>query len=245
MEGWIKLHRKIRKNPIFNDFELYRLWTICLTEATHKVREQSIGKQIVNLQPGEFVTGRFDLQDMYNSGLKRTQRISGATIWRWLKNLEEREYLNIKTNSKFSVVAVANWHIYQNDEHQNEQQVNNKWTPNDQQVITNKNVKNDKNKKKYADNVSLTEKEYKNLCNKYGKEVIDKSIEYLSFYKIEKNYKTKSDNHTIQRWVMDAVKQSHNKQKQLDLITVTQEEGDFFEDAYCKVEERNKNRYAP
>lgn len=49
MDGWIKLHRKIRENPVFNDMNLFRLWMICLTEATHKERDQMIGKQIVKL----------------------------------------------------------------------------------------------------------------------------------------------------------------------------------------------------
>ncbi len=70
-KGWIKLHRKIMDNPIFNDFQLYRLWSICLLEATHKDREQPVGKQIVKLEPGQFVTGRYDLHELYNRGLKR------------------------------------------------------------------------------------------------------------------------------------------------------------------------------
>jgi len=53
--------------------------------------------------------------------------------------------LNIKTYSKFSIVTVSNWTEYQQDE----QQVNNKWTTDEQQVDTDKNDKNGKNGKKY------------------------------------------------------------------------------------------------
>lgn len=73
-------------------------------------------------------------------------------------------------------------------------------------------------KKKYADNVSLTEKEYENLCSKYGKEMTDRSIAYLSSYKEEKDYKTKSDNLTIKRWVLDAVKKDPKTNKVVPIL---------------------------
>jgi hypothetical protein len=145
MDGWIKLHRKIRENPIFNDMNLFRLWMICLTEATHKERDQMVGKQIVKLLPGEFVTGRFDLAEMYNRGLKKKEQKPPTTIWRWLESLQNNDFLVIKSNNKFSVVAVLKWLEYQSDGQQNGQQVVNKWSTDGQQVVTNKNVKNDKN----------------------------------------------------------------------------------------------------
>lgn len=75
MVGWIKLHRKIRSNPIFNDPQLLRLWLICLTEASHTEHDQIVGRQTVKLKPGDFVTGRFALMDMYNTGLKSKDRV--------------------------------------------------------------------------------------------------------------------------------------------------------------------------
>jgi hypothetical protein len=148
VQGWIKLHRKIRLNPIFNDMELLRLWLICLTEAAHKPYEQLVGRQTVQLKPGQFVTGRFDLSEMYNSGLKRDQQKSPKTIWRWLEALEKGGFLTIKTTNKYSVITVNNWDFYQGFDQHFDQQVTNKRPTNDQQVTTNKNVKNDKNEKK-------------------------------------------------------------------------------------------------
>ncbi len=151
--GWIKLHRKIRNNDIFNDLQLLRLWMICLTEASHKAHELLVGKQVAKLHPGEFVTGRFDLHEMYNSGLKKKDRVSEITVWRWLKTLENGGFLNIKVNNKFSVVSILNWDIYQSNEQQIDQQMNNKRSTNEQQMITNKNgkeIKNEKNIDEYA-----------------------------------------------------------------------------------------------
>lgn len=150
MEGWISLHRKIRKNPIFNDMELLRLWLICLTEATHKAREQIVGRQTVHLEPGEFVTGRFDLEQMYNAGLKRDQQKSPKTVWRWLEALENGDFLTIKTTNKFSIVSIRNWDKYQSSDHEFDQQVTNKRPTSDQQVTTNNNVNNDNNINKYS-----------------------------------------------------------------------------------------------
>jgi hypothetical protein len=145
LQGWIKLHRKIRTSPIFNDLELYRLATICLTEAYHKEVDQPIGNQVVKILPGQFVTGRFDLHDMYNRGLKPKDRVSEKTVWRWLEKLQKLEFLTIKSTNKYSVVSIENWSLYQEDEQRNDQQMTNKCPTDDQQMTTNKNVKNVKN----------------------------------------------------------------------------------------------------
>lgn len=154
MKGWIKLHRKVRDNPIFNDMRLFRLMIICLTEASHKDHEQLVGSQLVHLKSGEFVTGRFDLHRMYLEGLKHSEYVSEITVWRWLRKLENLDFLNIKSNNKFTVVSITNWSLYQNDDQENEQQMNNKRSTNEQQMITNKNgknVKNGENEKKIYD----------------------------------------------------------------------------------------------
>lgn len=69
--------------------------------------------------------------------------------------------------------------------------------------------KQKKNKIEYAEGVSLTLEEYDRLVSEFGESSTQAAIEYLSLYKQEKGYKTKSDNLTIRRWVMDAV----NKRK--------------------------------
>lgn len=61
-------------------------------------------------------------------------------------------------------------------------------------------------------NVLLTEEEHERLLAKYGAEA-DEAIEYLSAYIIEKKYKSESHNLSIQRWVIDAVRERKAKQK--------------------------------
>jgi len=144
LSGWIKLHRKIKENPIFANSDMFKLWALCLIKATHKEHDQLVGNQMVKLLPGEFVTGRHELASEFNEGVKPSEKVSPSTVWRYMKNFEKWQMLNIKSGNKFSVISVTNWSEYQ----QSEQQVNSKWTANEQQVNTNKNVKNEKNEKK-------------------------------------------------------------------------------------------------
>lgn len=132
MSGWIKLHRKIKENPIFANSDMFKLWALCLIKATHKEHDQLVGNQMVKLLPGEFVTGRHELASEFNEGVKPSEKVSPSTVWRYMKNFEKWQMLNIKSGNKFSVISITNWSEYQ----QSEQQVN-----------TNKNVKNDKNEK--------------------------------------------------------------------------------------------------
>jgi len=141
MQGWIKLHRKLLENPIWEDPHYLKLWIYCLMKATHKEREVILGNQIIILQPGEFITGRKALSEDLNKGTKPKLKLNESTWWRYLNNLGKLQMLNIKKTNKYSVVTILNWNEYQ----ENEQQMNNKRTSDEQQMNTNKNVKNVKN----------------------------------------------------------------------------------------------------
>lgn len=224
--GWIRLHRKVRDNPIFNDLQLFRLWIICLTEASHKAYEQPVGRQVVSLEPGQFVTGRFDLHELYNRGLKRSEKVAEYTVWRWLQSLEKQEFVSIKSHNKFSVVTVVNWDFYQSNEQENEQQneqvVSNKRAANEQQMSTNNNVKNyknDKNVKKkdsipkisFAEFVKLTQEEYDKLVSEHGEERAKRIIEILDNYKGSKGKTYKSDYRAILNWVVKRLEEEEAK----------------------------------
>jgi hypothetical protein len=80
--------------------------------------------------------------------------------------------------------------------------------PTDVQQLKESKVKEKKvNKNIYGEfkKVLLTEVEYDRLCNKYGKPITDKSIEFLDLHIEEKDYKSKSHCAAIQKWVVNAV----------------------------------------
>jgi len=60
--------------------------------------------------------------------------------------LENMQILNIKSNNKYSIITIVNWHTYQNvvseNEQHNEQQLNNSRTTAEQQMNTSKELFN-------------------------------------------------------------------------------------------------------
>lgn len=200
MSGWISLHRKIRTNPVFADLQLLRLWIICLTEASHKEHKMLVGKQTVTLQPGQFVTGRFDLHKMYNDDLKPKDRVTEYTVWRWLQTLAELDFLQLNSSNKYTVVTIVKWrehqHFEQQDEQENDQQMSSKRAANEQQMSsrasTNNNYNNNNNGNKgnkkdntafeaYTSNPTLIEslESFIEFRKKIKKPMTDKAITLL------------------------------------------------------------------
>lgn len=189
---------------VFDNPDLLKVWIWCLLKATHKEHEQMVGLQVQQLEEGQFIFGRIKAAEQ----LKMTE----SKVYRLIKTLEKLGNLNIKSNNKYSIVTIEKWGDYQSkdndNEQQTEQQMNNKRTTNEQQMNTNKNVKNDKNDKKYiiyAEFVKMTEKEYNTLVEKHGEELTNKMIEVLDNYKGSKGKKYKSDYRAILSWVEDKV----------------------------------------
>lgn len=80
-------------------------------------------------------------------------------------------------------------------------------------------------------NVLLTDRELERLKKDHTETVTLLAIDYLSNYKIEKGYKTKSDNLTLRRWVFGAV-QKNMKPEDLEKMkreVMTKVEGVFGE----------------
>ena len=161
MEGWIKLHRKILDNPVINkDADYLAVWIYLLLNATHKeVSAIFKGKKIL-LIPGQLITGRKSISDNLS--------ISESKIYRILNDFKSEQQIEQQTSNKNSLITILKWNEYQNNEQQDEQQMNNKRTTNEQQVNTNKNVKNIKNDK--------------NVITTIGDSCIDGLSEVIDFY---------------------------------------------------------------
>ena len=92
------------------------------------------------LKPGQLITGR--------KSIALALHIDESKVERILKSLKSEQQIEQQTSSKNRLISITNWEFYQQSEQQNEQQVNNKRTTSEQQVNTNKNIKNDKNERK-------------------------------------------------------------------------------------------------
>ncbi|OHR73977.1 hypothetical protein HMPREF3291_05170 [Bacillus sp. HMSC76G11] len=179
MQGYIKAYRKMLGSTIWQDPDLFRLWMYCLMKASYKNRVVLIEKQEVELQAGEFVTGRFTLHQEFNQGIPPRKQAKDTTLWSWLKKLESLGNLDIKSFNKYSVVSIVNWNEYQESLTTEPQQNDSKLTAEPQQTDTNKNVKKEKNDKK----------EIKNS----RKQVFDDTHYQLSLYFLEQIRKNNPD----------------------------------------------------
>jgi DNA-binding transcriptional regulator YhcF (GntR family) len=92
------------------------------------------GKEELTIEEGQFVTGRFTIA----TDLKANPN----TIYKRLDSLRRLQFLNIKSNNKFSVITIVNWELYQGNGDESNNKSNNKVTTKEQQSNTNKNVKN-------------------------------------------------------------------------------------------------------
>ena len=140
MEGWIKLHRKTLDNPVVTkDGDYLAVWIYLLLNTTHKEYDVLFKGKRVTLKKGQLLTGRKTISEKLKIDENKVQRI--------LKTLENEHQIEQQSSNKNRLITIVSWDKYQQDEQQNEQQVNNKRTTNEQQVNTNKNVKNIKNDK--------------------------------------------------------------------------------------------------
>ena len=161
MEGWIKLHRKTLDNPIITkDSDYLAVWIYLLLNTTHKEYDVLFKGERVTLKRGQLLTGRKSISEKLKIDENKVQRI--------LKSLENEHQIEQQKSNKNRLITIVSWDKYQQDEQQNEQQLNNKRTTTEQQVNTNKNVKNIKN----DDNITTT----------VGESCVDGLQEIIEFY---------------------------------------------------------------
>ena len=140
-EGWIKLHRKLLDNPVtMKDTDHLAVWIYLLLNASHNEHPALFKGKKIMLKPGQLITGR--------KSIALALHIDESKVERILKSLKSEQQIEQQTSSKNRLISITNWEFYQQSEQQNEQQVNNKRTTSEQQVNTNKNIKNDKNERK-------------------------------------------------------------------------------------------------
>lgn len=86
--SYIKLFRKLLNSPIFENEKALKIWVWCLLKATHREREQLVGRQVVHLEKGQFVFGRKKASEE----LKMKER----TLYDYLKLLEQLSMIRYK-----------------------------------------------------------------------------------------------------------------------------------------------------
>lgn len=189
MKGWIKLHRKIQENPLWNSetFTRGQAWIDLLLLANHEAGYIYIRNHKITIKRGQVGWSQNRL----------------ATRWKWsrtkvrkfLNDLEKEQQLKQHKSKSYTVITLLNYNEYQSKK----QQENNSSTTERQQEDTNKNDKNVKNDKKC---VPPTQKQVQNYFQKKGK-MIDNDIpleaeKFINHYE-DQNWQ-KSNGHKITNW---------------------------------------------
>ena len=106
MMGWIKLYRKLLDSPIFSNEKGLKVWIWCLLKANHKEKDDFLmNRQPIVLGPGQFIFGRYIAAEEL--------RMPPSTVWFWIQSLMSRDYVDIKTTNKFSIITIKKWREYQ------------------------------------------------------------------------------------------------------------------------------------
>ena len=108
-----------------------------MLKATYQDEVQLVGMQKIQLKSGQFIFGRKKASEELN--------MSESLVYRYMQFLKDEGILDITANNKFSVVTIEKWEDYQLQDEKMNSKMNNKWTTNEQQMNTNKNIKNIKN----------------------------------------------------------------------------------------------------
>jgi len=143
--GFIKLYRKLLDNPVVcKDDSHFAVWGYLLLKATWQPYETMMEGKKITLNPGQLITGRKAIASHFKVAESKVQRI--------LKLFENEHLIEQQTTPRNRLITVLNWCMYQSSEQQDEQQLNNNWTTSEQQVNTNKNIKNIKEEKNIRNN---------------------------------------------------------------------------------------------
>jgi hypothetical protein len=138
-QGWVKLHRKILDNPISEKPNYAWLWCTLLLLANHTEHSFIWNNQKQTVRSGQLVTGI--------KALSKKTGIPQGTVYRILKYLENEKQIEQRKTTRFSLITIVNWDMYQENEKQNEKQMKNGLKTNEKRIETYKNDKNEKNEK--------------------------------------------------------------------------------------------------
>ena len=205
-EGWIKLHRCVRSNWVWNDkpFNRGSDWLDLLMLVNHQDKKIIFNGILTNVEKGSCITSLRKLSERWGWSISKTKR--------FFEQLQDEKMLSFKSDTKKTLVTIENWDLYQCSETEIVTPKENKSKTEEKQKETNKNEENDKNDKevyidlKFVDEViekvKLTQEQYNKLINKYDKEYVHKEILGLDNYIINgKGAKYKDHYRTLNTWL--------------------------------------------
>lgn len=111
MTGWVWLHRKIIGWEWYKDGNTFHLFVHLLLSANHQAQRW----QGIVIERGQLVTGRKSLGEQ--TGL------SEQSIRTSLSKLKSTNEITVKSTSRFSIITICNYELYQQRKMTDNQQV--------------------------------------------------------------------------------------------------------------------------
>ncbi len=146
--GWIKLYRCLLDDPIWqcSTAEQKVILVTLLLMANHAEKKWQWQSKPYICKPGQMITSAKSI------ARKAGRKISRQNIRTALKRFESMGFLTMRSTREHTLITICQWERYQSTESpanqvSNHSLTNDSPTPN-QELTTNKNVKNEKNEKK-------------------------------------------------------------------------------------------------
>lgn len=104
-EGWIKLHRAIRKNWIWEDAQKLKWWLDILLQANHQEKKVLLGNELVVVERGSFHTSELKLMKRWGA--------TKTTTRNFLELLEGDQMITTIKTKKGTTIKISNYEDYQ------------------------------------------------------------------------------------------------------------------------------------
>lgn len=103
--SFLALYRSSLTSPVFQRATLWHVWSYCLLRANFSEQNKLWNGEVLTIKPGQFIFGRFEAaKDLH---------MKPSTLWGQMLQLKNLGNIDIKTNTKFSVITICNWGTYQ------------------------------------------------------------------------------------------------------------------------------------
>ena len=178
-EGWIKIHRKLQSNPIWNNprmpFDYRSAWIDLLMMANHRDSEVIVDYESMTVKRGQLLTSTRQLGERWQWSKNR--------VCKYLKLLESLKMVTKSSTKRWTLLTIEKYEVYQCEQ---DTSVDTDGTQEGHGYALNKNVKNEKNNNNiYINNNSRafqkpTLEEVKTYCLERKNDVDPEA--FISFY---------------------------------------------------------------
>lgn len=135
MSTWIKLHRQIMNWEWYQDANVMRVFIHCLLSANSQPQKWCG----IYVEKGSFITS--------NEKMACSLNLSVQQIRTAINKLKSTNEITHQTTSRYSIITVKNWDLFQDNNKQNNKQITNEQQTNNKQITINKNIEKDKKEK--------------------------------------------------------------------------------------------------